>query len=309
MSPERSIAGRGRHRGIVDSSHIWQATLQACRAAGIDVMPLGVPLTDAALELLADAPPPRAVRAFADAWTQPKPNPWEAVTRSATIINPGTTVDAGKSGSAACLRDLVARSECAAVAYGQTQEWSSPDQWAYLLQLRQPQEKRLHLLLHPSAAAADVVGAEHTLNLALPPSYKDFLLLTNGLGFGPIEERYICGAGPARARWRPVQLNAWLECAGQHEIAAFWRTFQGQYAYERIRDRERGENSFLSDETALVPFAFTNAIWCFDRTHRDSTGEYPVVLWDAEVREARGGYPDFAAWFADQMATFVRRSA
>jgi hypothetical protein len=41
------------------------------------------------------------------------------------------------------------------------------------------------------------------------------------------------------------------------EIAAQWRASQGVYDSERSLDRERGEDSILPDETALIPLAYT----------------------------------------------------
>lgn len=297
--------------GGIESQQVWQRALHACRASGIDALPLGMPLTGAAWELLAEAAPPPAVRAFADLWTQQLLAPWDVLARSAATVNPRILDAEPASGAVGRLRSLMEQIEFVALTYGQTAQWSSPDQWAYLVQIGRAwgQGQPGHLLLHPPATDADVAKAEHALNLTLPPSYKDLLAYTNGIGLGPTEDRYIGGAGPSRARWKPVVLNFWLECAGQHEIAALWREFQGMYAYERIQDRERGENTFLSDETALVPFAFTNGIWCFDWTQPDADGEYPVVFWDSEVRQARTIYPDFAAWFADQMGLFLPLSA
>lgn len=293
----------------MESQQHWQAALEECRAAGMDALPLGAPLTEAAWELLADATPPPSARAFAAGWTQPNPAPWEALLRAAEAVNPRVDRKPDVSGVVACLRALMARAECAAVVYGEPPDWTSPDQWAFLVQIRGSSNGAGHLLFHLPTPDADVTRAERALNLALPPSYREFLALTNGLGLRPVESRYICGAGPRRARWKPVLLNAWLECAGQHEVTALWREFQGSYAYERIRDRERGQDTFLSDETALVPFAVTNTLWCFDRARPNAEGEYPIVLWDSEVRQARDGYPDFAAWFADQIEAFLARSA
>lgn len=291
--------------GVMLTQQVWQRALHECRAAGIDALPLGMSLTDAAWELLADAPPPPAVRAFADVWTQQRLDPWETFVRSAAVINPYILQEDTLSGAVRQLRLLVERIEYAALAYGQSSEWTSPDQWAYLVQIEHAEGESRHLLLRPPATEADIARAEHVLNITLPPSYKSLITYTNGVGLGPVEHHYICGAGPGRAQWKPVALNLWPECAGQHEIAALWREFQGTYAYERIQDRERGENTFLSDETALIPFAFTNGIWCFDWTQPDTTGELPVVFWDHETRQARAVYPDFAAWFADQMNMFL----
>ncbi|MGH7488910.1 MAG: hypothetical protein ACREMY_25405, partial [bacterium] len=77
------------------------------------------------------------------------------------------------------------------------------------------------------------------------------------------------------------------------------------YASERVMDRERGENNFRSDETALIPFATTYEDWCFDRTRPDRAGEYPVVLWDHELRTAEDRYPNFSAWFAGEFERYL----
>jgi hypothetical protein len=102
-----------------------------------------------------------------------------------------------------------------------------------------------------------------------------------------------------------VLLNQSMECAKYHEVAASWRAFQGTYDYERIMDRERGEDTFRSDETVLIPFAHTYEDWCFDRTRPDSAGEYPIVLWDHERREATDMYPQFDAWFAAEVESYL----
>lgn len=290
---------------VVESQRVWLKALHECVASGIDALPLDTSPTTAAWELLASVSPPPAVRAFAGIWTQQQAHPWDALAGSAAAANPYISGEDAVPAAVWHLRSLVERIEYAAVAYGQTAQWTSPDQWAYLAQVGTDQGAKRHLLLHPPAAEADIARAENVLNLPLPPSYKRLLMYTNGIGLDLAEEHYISGAGPSRALWKPVVLNFWLECAGQHEVAALWREFQGTYAYERIQDRERGENTFLSDETALVPFAFTNGIWCFDWTHPDAAGEYPIVFWDAEVRQARTVYPDFVAWFADQMGIFL----
>ena len=70
-------------------------------------------------------------------------------------------------------------------------------------------------------------------------------------------------------------------------------------------DREGGIDTFLSDETILVPFSMTFDAWCFDRTRPDEDGEYPVMLWDHELREAKERYPDFAAWFAGEVTSYL----
>jgi hypothetical protein len=54
-----------------------------------------------------------------------------------------------------------------------------------------------------------------------------------------------------------------------------------------------------------VPFAQTFDAWCFDRTRTGEDGEYPVMLWDHELREAKEIYPDFVAWFAGEVESYL----
>ncbi|GEM_PF-7111253 len=161
------------------------------------------------------------------------------------------------------------------------------------------------LRLYPPASDSDLVRAEHVLDIRLPPSYAKLLTVTNGLDLDALQSAYICGAGPSRAKWEAVLLNQWLDCQPYHEIAAQWRAFQGVYAYERIMDRERGENIFRSDERQLIPFAHTYETWCFDHARQSPDGERHIVLWDHEQREAEDTYATFAEWFAHEVASYL----
>jgi hypothetical protein len=113
------------------------------------------------------------------------------------------------------------------------------------------------------------------------------------------------GAGPRRANWDAVMLILWMKCGGQDEVAARWREFQGTYAHERIMNRERSEDTFLSDETALIPFAHTYDDWCFDRTRPDAGGDHPIMLWGHEAREATDRFRNFDSWFAGEVETYI----
>ncbi|MDQ2907636.1 MAG: hypothetical protein M3Y81_29355, partial [Chloroflexota bacterium] len=95
------------------------------------------------------------------------------------------------------------------------------------------------------------------------------------------------------------------QCDQHQEIAASWRSFQGVYDYERIRDWENGEHTFLSDETTLVPFGYTYETWCFDRNRPEPDGDYPIIFWDHETRQARDAYPDFSRWFAGEIESYL----
>ena len=81
--------------------------------------------------------------------------------------------------------------------------------------------------------------------------------------------------------------------------------FLGVYDYERIMDRERGEDSFHSDETILVPYAYTYEHWCFDRTRQNENRDYPVMFWDHETRGATERYRDFGDWFAGEVESYL----
>ncbi len=262
-------------------------------------MSLDQPIDVDAIHALADAGPPPSVLKFVQSWHLTPHDPWLAVTESALLAHPATLGDVDSSGLFELLRETVQRVEHVAVAWAESR---TPPQWVYLLQSRKEEgDTARHVLLYPPASDEDLRQAENVLNMPLPPSYRRLLTVTNGVGLGARECDYVCGAGPARAKWNPVLLNLWMECGYQHEIAAFWREFQGTYAYERVMDRERGEDTFRSDETLLVPFAYTYETWCFDRTRADPHGEYPVVLWDHEDWRALDYYTNFTSWLRDEL--------
>jgi hypothetical protein len=287
----------------------WQEAVQACEKAGLRLLPLDPPVDEAALRAFANGLPPPAGVAFVQHWNPAAPHAWDALLQSAALVNPGVLEDATQAHVLAPLCTALERAQYAALVQGQPEPafWKSPEQWAYLVQIGPPNERAdpAHLLLHLPASPADIAAAEAALRLKLPPGYRHLLLLTNGLGLDATELVYVCGAGPARAEWKPVIFNEWMQCGYQHEIAAEWREFQGIYDYERIRDWENGEQTFLSDETILVPFSETYDAWCFDRTRPNAAGDYPIMFWDHELHQADERYPDFRAWLAEEMEAYI----
>jgi hypothetical protein len=203
------------------------------------------------------------------------------------------------------LRYLLARATRVAVLYGEHFVWKSPDQWSYLFEIAPLEEEHRYryILAHPPATVAHIQQAETVLGTALPPSYVQFLQATNGLGIGTNEQYFICGAGEARAAWDDdVTFQAGVFTKPlYHEIASYWFQWQEIYAYEREQECETGVNTFRSDEKVCIAFASTCDDWCFDRSTSDARGEYPVVFWDHELREATLRYPDFASWFIDNV--------
>lgn len=251
--------------------------------------------------------PPATIRAFAERYAHDEMGVWRALAESAASAQPDNR-DALTDGMAlAPLRALIERVNRVAVLYDSRHRWKTPNRWGYAFETRPPAttgEAQL-LILRPPATESDLQRVESVIQMTLPPSYRRFLLVSNGLGVGARELTYICGAGPQRAHWESVRRNLWMNFADSRELAAQWRHFQGLYAYERIMDRDRGEDTFLSDETALVPFAHTYEVWCFDRTRPDARGEYPIVLWDHEMRQATDRYADFDSWFGGEVEEYI----
>jgi SMI1 / KNR4 family (SUKH-1) len=291
----------------VEQESSWQVALDRCIHAGFHVLALDTAPTTPEWSGLSAEEPPLPVRRFIQLWTQHTLDPWHILVESAATVTPGILDEVAEPTTLETLRSLLARVKQAAVMFGHPITWTAPNQWSYLLHVSHARRTGVYeqALLHPPVSAEEIAQAEHVLAAPLPPSYRRFLLLTNGLGLGERELSYVCGAGSQRANWTAVQLNLWQECARQHEVAASWREFQGIYAYERIMDRERGRDTFRSDESVLIPFAYTYGQWCFDRTRPDGAGEYPIVFWDHELREAADRYVHFDAWFAEEVESYL----
>lgn len=292
----------------MESQEYWQETLEQCSTYGLRVQPLDGTADAAKIATLADIMPPPPVLTFACLWQQEGREPWQVLIESASTVNPVVAVESTDAGILQPLRSLINHAEHAAIIWEQEPHRKSPLQWGYLLQIASHDAKGdpyITLVLRPPATTDDIIKAEHVLNMTLPPSFIRFAMVTNGLGSDVREFTFVTGIGPSRAQWPRVMLNLWRDCAGLHEVTARWREFQGIYAYERIMDHERDENTFLSDETVLVPFAHTYEDWCFDRTQQRADGEYAVMFWDHEMREATLYYPDFVTWFEHEVEPYL----
>jgi SMI1 / KNR4 family (SUKH-1) len=288
----------------------WHAALDSMRVAGFRALPLDTPLDGEWWAALTNNEPPAPVRTFAQRWLETPDDPWQVLLDSVAAANPEALAEIEEDPrSIRGVFSLVSRIERVAIAHAGTIRWDEEDPWGYLVQFRHARdaERYTQVMLYPPAPPADIRQSEHVLNLPLPTTYRRFLLLTNGLQLGASGPfmHDIYGAGPRHANWTYVLLNYWSECEKFLEIAAQWRGFQGNYQYERIMDRERGEDSFLSDETALVPFTYTYEHWCFDRTRQSYPGEYPVMFWDHETRGATERYRDFGDWFAGEVESYL----
>lgn len=286
----------------------WEDALRVRKRAGYQVLRLdGAPVDDV-MSALKEHDAPDAVRVFAQGWMQPERDPWRALVESAAVVNPEVWAELGADALLAPVRILLQRAEYAAITWGRPCFWTSTVQWTYLLQFSTKDEQATveHMILYPPATSDDIFKAEAVVNMKISPTYRRFLQITNGMDIGAmIAVAFVNGAGPSRADWKAVVNTDYAKCESSREIAAYWRTFQAIYDGERIWDREHGENTFLSDETVLVPFAHSTDDWCFDRAQRHANGEYAIMFWDHEMREASHEYDDFATWFERVFVTYL----
>jgi hypothetical protein len=154
---------------------------------------------------------------------------------------------------------------------------------------------------HAPATLEQIQQTEAVLGMRLPPGYRRLLVCTNGLGLSLDELSFICGAGNARAPWHEILSFQKLTFPRYeyHEVSTYWLQWQDVLEYER--ERQTGITTFLSDERVCVPFAHTIDEWCFDRSQPDEQGEYPILFWDHELREATREDADFEAWFRGEV--------
>ncbi|HEX6780314.1 MAG TPA: hypothetical protein VF099_19075, partial [Ktedonobacterales bacterium] len=104
------------------------------------MLPLDAPMTEDELATLADEEPPLPVATFARLWQEYRQDAWRALVESAAVENPVVMDELASSGVLAPLRSLVSRAGYAAVVWGHPLFWKSPQQWAYLLQIRATSE-------------------------------------------------------------------------------------------------------------------------------------------------------------------------
>ncbi|GCE11826.1 SMI1/KNR4 family protein [Tengunoibacter tsumagoiensis] len=292
----------------MDENDQWRKILQSYRAQGVQAVSLAEPEAEKLVRaLVVGEPLPPAVASFIRLWLKGSGEPWQILIQSASVVHAGVKKELGSGSLLEPLRALIQRVVDVAILCWPPTPWYPSQRWGYLFQVKALQAEKApkQIVLHTPASLQDIAQAEAALRLTLPPSYRRFLLVTNGFATGVHRIPWICGAGPGLANWKSVLFNKWSDCEGYHEIASLWRAFQGIYDYERIRDWENGENTFLSDETVLVPFAQTYDEWCFDRSRRKVSGEYPVIFWNHETRQASDYYKDFSSWFAGEVELFL----
>lgn len=289
----------------MERARIWQETLQSLTEQGLRVVPLDTSVTSSAMQRVIGEAPPGNVIEFCRLWQEHHSEPWHVLLGSVTLGDPTVRSAPEKFAPSSPLRRLIQGASSAAIVWGNRAALVSPDHWTYLLQLRpkRPDAPPSHIRLHLPAAPSSISAAEYVLGMTLPPSYTQVLTLTNGFGLDFAEYEGIAGAGPQRAIWEPVVANDWLHCSHYQEVTALWRQFQGINASERELDQEAGVNTFLSDERPLVPFLWTayGDLWCFDRSRQQEDGEYPIIFWDHEMREATEHYPTFTHWMEGQL--------
>ncbi|HEU5379685.1 MAG TPA: SMI1/KNR4 family protein [Ktedonobacteraceae bacterium] len=289
----------------MESARTWQETLQRLTEQGFRVVPLDTSVTLSEMQRVIGEAPPGNVIEFCRLWQKNHDEPWKDFVGSITLGDTPVRREIEEIATSYPLRRLINRAEYAAIVWGNRAALVSPDPWAYLLQLqpKRPDADPGHIRLHLPADPSSIIAAESVLGMTLPPSYTQVLVLTNGLGLDFSGYESIAGAGPQRAVWEPVVANDWLHCSHYQEVTALWREFQGNIASEREREQEEGVNTFLSDEGPLVPFLWTayGDIWCFDRSRQQEDGEYPIIFWDHEMREATEQYPNFTHWMEHQL--------
>ncbi|MEO6889649.1 MAG: SMI1/KNR4 family protein [Ktedonobacteraceae bacterium] len=291
----------------MDSNTFWHQTLQSHRAEGVQLVSLGEANAETALHAVTAEELPSAIAAFLRLWKHGSPDLWQVLIQSAATLHPDVTEELTSAALLEPFHALLARAEQGAIGYWPATHGYPFPFWGYLFQIRSPRAGGFShpIVLHTPASAEEIHAAEAVLRLSLPPSYRRFLQVTNSLTGDVRAQALVYGAGPKRADWTAVLLNRWLECDQHQEIAASWRAFQGVYDYERIRDWENGEHTFLSDETTLVPFGYTYETWCFDRSRPGADGDYPIIFWGHETRQARDAYPDFSRWFAGEIESYL----
>ncbi len=282
-------------------SSTWNEALNVYHAQHFTVLTREDLFTSSLDTLLGSIPVPLPTLRLLEHLSQPYLGPGEAFFRSIQSVH-GEGHELFPP-----LKDMIERVTQVAILYGEAFAWKSPDKWSYLLQVRDLFESNTHhfLLAHAPATLEQIQQAETLLGMLLPPQYIGFLQGTNGVGLALEEQRYICGVGDARAAWDEAVTSLSPE---YHEITRYWRRWHDVLAYERERDRETGITTFISDERICVPFAYTIDDWCFDRSRPTAEGEYPVLFWDHELREATPQYADFESWFVDIVINGVERT-
>lgn len=88
-----------------------------------------------------------------------------------------------------------------------------------------PQAARRRSVLHEAAREADVVAAEQRLGVRFPPSYRAFLLISNGADASSIGAESSRQNDVPRHGFLPVQMVGWARDADPH-LVQLWTSFE-----------------------------------------------------------------------------------
>ncbi len=280
----------------MNSLNQWQQDFQKKLGRWNRAITLDHALSREELRDMTGEEPPSYVLELCQQWHLDHSDPWQVVTRTIEVQYPDNLQAITQELPAHPLRRLIEQAQQAVIVWhpSRVENWSC----VLILPPRQRGYPPGYLKLFEPATSAEIAAAEAVLGMALPPSYQDLLLVTNGLGFSPSGVTQVMGAGPKRALWDVVLRGDWLSCEAYEEVAAQWRFFQGGYADLRTQEQDI---IFHTDETVLVPFLVIEDVYCFDRSRPDLSGECPIVFWDHEDLGGCDVAPTFRHWLEEEL--------
>ncbi|MGH3165604.1 MAG: SMI1/KNR4 family protein, partial [Trebonia sp.] len=128
----------------------------------------------------------------------------------------------------------------------------------------------------PGAGEADIASAERRLGVRLPPSYRNFLLVSNGW-------REI---GVYVSVLRPVQEVGWFREVEQPT----WELFRNDLVLEHLPDQAMAARMRRSSEEfarhigrcLALSFGGDDDYWLLDPEQADAGGEWAAYTWSAE---------------------------
>lgn len=125
----------------------------------------------------------------------------------------------------------------------------------------------------PPGAVADL---EKSLNVALPPGYRDFVLRYGGMGIG---DSFVSGI------------------LGGDAFSTDFGTLYG--------DTLRYRDEFNMPEHLLVIQSDEDAPFCLDSGSPRADGEYPVVCFELHSGHVSQVAPDFKAWLSSWLQSTI----
>ena len=270
----------------------WLEAQEAMRKDGLRLIEIESTTERTQVEVFFQQPLPDPAQVFLDHFQQ-NGNIWEALVQSAVSVKNHLKDGIFSASFFPTLQQILSESKHLAIFQGQSGIWGSPDPWGYLIDTQALSMSQIILHLPVSPAVFDEV--ETRLQIRLPKSYRQLLSFSNGIGRGPRELSYICGAGPQRANWTAFEDEPFKKSF--HEILFEWHQWISIYEYANEEDVANEENIFQTNYHTLLPFAYTFDAWCFDLSDTRTDHDYPVMIWDHEDRSATLKANNFAEWF------------